>query len=126
MNSQYISVIRKAASFLILLLIAHAGFARGHGDKKLNNVVVSYLRLKNAFMAENRDSISEAARKMLYVMDKMPVEELTAAKQKEWMNYAEKLKDDAMQIKAAADVEQQKGFFVTLSANLYKMLKELK
>lgn len=113
-------------TWLVVLAFAQAGLAQNEGDKKLNNVVVSYIRLKNAFIKENTDSTHEAARRLAYVIDKMPMEQLSETGKSVWVKYAGRMKENATQIKTIADLEKQRSYFTSLSITFFKFLKEAK
>jgi hypothetical protein len=90
------------------------------------NVITLYLDLKNALFNDSGDSARAAAKRLFIAIDKVPMGKLPVGQHKIWMEYNEKLSYDAEHIKGTDELEHQREHFIKLSANMYKMLKELK
>jgi hypothetical protein len=89
----------------------------------INNVVKSYLNIKNALVADNSKEANEEAKKFTTVLKEVP-SALTDAKQKAaWNKYAEKLRFDGQHIGESDGIAHQREHFGSLSANIYAVLK---
>ena len=115
-----------SAIALIVTVCAPEAFAQNENASAFKKVIDSYLELKNALFKDNGDSARVAAKHLYESIDKVPMAKLNAAQHKIWMEYNEKLSYHAEHIKGTDELEHQREHFVKLSANMYKMLKELK
>lgn len=117
----------KSVKYIIaLLLFTAAGqFPVKAADLNtaINNVVKSYLNIKNALAADNSKEANEEAKKFTAML-KAVSSALTDAKQKAaWNKYAEKLRFDGEHIGESERIAHQREHFGSLSANIYAVLK---
>lgn len=96
------------------------------GNQSLNNVLTAYLRVKNALVKDNGDSVRAAAKILYNTIDKLPTDKLSATQYNIWIQYADKLSYDASHMKETNDIDHQREHFTNLSKNMYKMLQALK
>ena len=100
-------------------------FAQDKAIQSLQNVITSYLDVKNALTIDNGDRVRAAAKTLFNFIDDVPMEKLSAEQHKIWMQYSENLSYDAQHMKQTDELEHQREHFAKLSANMYKMLKAL-
>ena len=116
----------------IILMIAlttisfvQTSFAQTDSKQVLNEMLTSYLNLKNSLIVDNADSARAAARKIFNAIDNMPIEMLPANQHKIWIKYSDKLHYDAEHIKSPVDIDHQREHFIILSKNMYELMKAL-
>ena len=109
----------------IYLFATGAAFAQEVARSPLQPVLTAYLKLKNELAADRGDSARIAAKVLYEAIDNIEMDKLPADEHKIWMQYQKKLSYDAEHIKSTNDLGHQREHFVTLSANMSKMLKEL-
>ena len=111
----------------ILMIIFNQNiFAQSTDSESLIKVLTAYLDLKNALTNDNGDSARASGKKLFNAISDVQAETLTAEHKKAWLKYYEKLSYDAGHIKTTDDIEHQREHFSKLSANMYKLLGELK
>lgn len=109
----------------IYLFATGAALAQDTVKSPLQPVLSAYLTLKNELAADRGDSARVAAKVLSEAIDNVAMDKLPADEHKIWMQYEKKLSDDAEHIKETNDLGHQREHFVTLSANMSKMVKEL-
>lgn len=117
---------------LLTLLITSAtiqkGFAQNNIDSlaskdPLNTMLLTYFDLKNALAKDDGNTANSSAKELFKAIDKVAVDKLSAEQRKIWMKYNEKLSYDAEHIKETMDTEHQREHFVSLSKNMYELIK---
>ena len=94
-------------------------------EAPLQDVISYYLRVKNALIKDNGDSVRIAAKNLYSIIESVPMEKLSTAEYKAWMEYQKKLSYDAEHMKGTSELEHQREHFMKLSDNFYKMIKAL-
>lgn len=107
-------------------LLMQNGFAQNKGNLSFNDVMTSYINLKNALTIDNSDSAKVCAKLLFNTIDKMPMQTLTTDKHIIWMKYTKKLSDEAEQISKTNDIKIQRYHFMPLSKYMYIVAKEFK
>jgi hypothetical protein len=90
----------------------------------LFEVFNAYLGIKNALAKDDGITASESAKTLFKAVNKVPMDKLTPAQHTVWMKYYEKLSYNAEHIKGTRDDEHQREHFVSLSKNMYAVVKE--
>lgn len=116
---------------MVMLLTANAFFvqtssAQNAGTISLNNVFTEYINLKNTLVADKGDDARIAAKDLYKAINDVPMEKLSADQHKTWMQYSEKISYDAEHIKGTNEIDHQREHFISLSSNMYKLMKSLK
>jgi membrane fusion protein, copper/silver efflux system len=93
---------------------------------QLNAVLLRYYELKDAFVKTDAKKSVEQAKRFQTALDKVETTKMTLVQQEFFKKTAEKLRSDASQIQALADVNAQREHFETLSLNLLTLVKTLK
>jgi len=97
--------------------------AQENSSQPIQPVIGAYLELKNALVQDNGITARAAAKKLYDAIDKVPMDKLTAAEHKVWMDNQVKLSYHAEHIKGTDDVEHQREHFVQLSDYFFKIVK---
>ncbi len=111
-----------AAFAVVITIFFRTAVAQTQSDQ-LNAVITQYLELKDALVKDQGDSARIAAKALYTAIDKVPMEKLTTDQHKAWMQYYQKLSYDAEHMKETNELAHQREHFVSLSSNMYKMLK---
>lgn len=88
----------------------------------LNNVVKSYLGIKNALAADNSKQANDEAKKFTGALKEVPVTQMDAKQKEAWTKYAEKLRYDGEHIGESSAIAHQREHFGDLSTNMYNIL----
>ena len=86
----------------------------------------TYFELKDALAQDNGEAGQGAAKKIQAAMEKINVNVLDAAQGKLWKQYPGKLAFDSEHIAGIVANEHQREHFVTLSKNMYALMKSVK
>ena len=117
--------------FFIVAFIAtsmQGVFAQGKKDSTLNkdplkNVLAAYIELKNALAGDDEANVSKSGKALFKAIDDVSTDKLTTTQRNVWTKYYEKLSYDARHIKESTDIEHQREHFVSLSKNMYAVIK---
>lgn len=88
-------------------------------------VIASYLNLKDALAKDKATDARVAAKSLYEAIGAVPMDNMPSDQHKAWMQYNEKLSYDAEHIKGTDEIDHQREHFISLSSNMYKLLKEL-
>lgn len=120
------------ATVVLFTAISQSSCAQNVTDHKVTDstsvfkyVVDSYFDLKDALANDRGDSARMAAKSLYDAIDKAPMNKMTADQHKAWMQYEEKLSYNAEHIKSTDDIDHQREHFVSLSSDLFKLMKAL-
>lgn len=89
----------------------------------LAEVYAAYFSLKDALIAADGNLAAAHAKTLYKAVDKVKMDALTAYQHKIWMKYQTKISYDAEHIKGVTALEHQREHFVTLSDNLFAVMK---
>lgn len=89
----------------------------------ISEVYTDYIGIKNSLTKDNPDSAAIYAKKMFKDIDKVQMEKLASTQHTAWMKYMTKLSYDAEHIKSTVELEHQREHFISLSKNMYDLLK---
>lgn len=92
-------------------------------SKPLELVYNSYFELKDALVASDSKVVSEKANDLLASIDKVDMKTLKMDVHMVWMKVLKPLKEDAKVIASSNDIEEQRKQFISLSDNMYKIIK---
>lgn len=117
-------------TFIILLTVFITySTAKAQGSPAavaVNNILTTYLDVKNALTADDKVVAKTKAADLLTAITAMPMNKLTPEQHKLWMTYAEKLRFDSKHISESDAIDHQREHFASLSKNLYEVTKGLK
>ena len=116
---------------ILLLVILSTAFTTVNAatpalTKDFNNVIKSYIELKNALVAGNEAIAQANAATLLAAVSTVSDKDMTPAQRKTWKAYADKLSFDSRHISETNAIDHKREHFATLSNNLLVVLKEFK
>lgn len=92
----------------------------------LAEVYAAYFSLKDALVASDGNLAAAHAKTLFKAVDNVKMDALAADQHKVWMKYQSKISYDAEHIKGVTDAEHQREHFVTLSDNLFAVMKTIR
>ncbi len=110
---------------ILFIGISSRALAQQNDTASLQNVISSYLDVKNALTKDNGSNVRTAAKALYAAINAVPMEDLSETDRRVWMEYQEKLSYDAEHIKGTDELEHQREHFIKLSDNFYKMIKAI-
>ncbi|HTD99183.1 MAG TPA: DUF3347 domain-containing protein [Mucilaginibacter sp.] len=93
-------------------------------NSAINNVLKSYISLKNALVADNSKEANDEAAKFTAALKDVQVSQMDAKQKAVWQKYGEKLRYDGEHIGHSTELAHQREHFGSLSANMYAVIKE--
>jgi hypothetical protein len=108
--------------FLIIVLSAQAGA----GPADLSPILNNYYHLKDALVAGDAAAAATAAGELLKAINGVDMKSMTPADHKAFMALEDKLAFDARHISESKDISHQREHFTSLSANLFKLARQVK
>ena len=110
--------------FLLLAVLLFVQTAVRSAD--LSPILTDYYQLKNALVSGDPAMASTAAGEMLKAITGADMKSMTPADHTAFMALEDKLAYDARHISESKDINHQREHFVSLSANLFKLAKQVK
>lgn len=92
----------------------------------VNNVITSYLALKNALTADNNEQAKAKAKELFAAVGAVPADKFIPEQKKLWTANVEKLEFDSRHISESSAIDHQREHFTSLSKNMYAVVKGLK
>lgn len=116
--------IQKVLMAIVLLLSVTVGIAQ---DKKqaneLQSVFDNYFQVKDALVKSNGKTAATESAELLAAIKAVKMESLSEVEHSAWMKVLPELKEDAEHISETNDAAHQRDHFITLSNNVYDLLK---
>lgn len=94
-----------------------------NAQTNITKVLHSYIALKDALVKTDAASASILAKDLLTSIESVNMNELDASTHAQWMKVIAELKEDAEHINEAKEISHQRDHFITLSKNLYSVIK---
>ncbi len=118
----------KTIKTLLLFIVLSAGLNIAKADSPalsvaFNNVITSYLDIKNALIAGDAATAQTKAKSMMTALSAVPEKEMNPAQRKAWAAYLNKLTFDSRHISEENVVDHKREHFATLSSNFMAALK---
>ncbi len=92
----------------------------------LAKVFSYYFALKDALAKDDGNAAAVQAKALYKAIEVAPMDKMTPAEHAVWMNRQQKLSYDAEHIKGVTETEHQREHFVSLSKNMYEVIKVFK
>ena len=89
----------------------------------INQVLNTYITLKDALVKTDAAGASVFAKELLSSIDAVNMTELDATTHTQWMKVVNDLKEDAEHISETKEITHQRDHFMSLSKNLYAVIK---
>lgn len=83
----------------------------------------NYFNLKDELVKSDAKSTSEKAKRLMTVINMVKMQELKSDVHTVWMKVMNDLKSDTDKIANATNIEKQRASFITLSENMYQLMK---
>lgn len=115
--------IKYIAAIILLIAINKVEASPADVNAAVNNVLKSYLGIKNALAADNGKAANDEAKKFTAALKAVPVDQMNAKQKSEWTRYAEKLRFNGEHIGESTAIAHQREHFGDLSADMYAVLK---
>lgn len=93
---------------------------------QLKVVFDNYFVVKDAMISSDGNTTSIASKELLTAINNVNMDQLATDVHMVWMKVFKQLKDDASQIANAKDIKKQRHHFVTLSKEMYSLMKVAK
>lgn len=92
----------------------------------LKLVFEDYFLLKDALVKTDGNAAADKSKALLEAINAVKMETLTSEEHVVWMKIMKDLNTDALNISQAKDIQKQRSFFMTLSNNMYQLIKTSK
>jgi len=111
--------------FSVLFLLTFT-FGYSQNNTSIKPVINAYIGLKDALVATNNEQAVLSANGLVKALSAVNTADLNAASNKTWGKISNDLINAAKLIQASNDISVQRDQFVTLSSNMYLLVKEAK
>jgi hypothetical protein len=115
--------IKYILAIILFIATTQVNAAPADINAAINNVLKSYLGIKNALVTDNSTATNDEAKKFTAALKAVPVDQMDAKQKAEWAKYAEKLRFDGEHIGESTAIAHQREHFGSLSGNMYAVLK---
>lgn len=92
-------------------------------NSNITKVLNSYIAIKDALVKTDGNTASVLAKDLLSSIEAVKMDELDATTHTQWMKVVNELKEDAEHINETKEISHQRDHFISLSKNLYAVLK---
>lgn len=89
-------------------------------------IYTAYFALKDALTKDDGAAASSKAKLLYDAINNVAMEKLSSTEHQVWMKYEKQLAYDAEHIKGVDKVDHQREHFITLSKNIYEVMKAIK
>jgi hypothetical protein len=104
-------------------IILFATIANAQTNTGINKVLSAYIQLKDALVKSDGASSSSASKTLLTSIQEVNMSELNTETHTQWMKVVNNLKEDAEHISETKEITHQRDHFMSLSKNLYLVIK---
>jgi hypothetical protein len=108
---------------MAIAIILFATIANGQTNTGINKVLNAYILLKDALVKSDGTNSSSASKTLLTAIQEVNMSELNTETHTQWMKVVNDLKDNAENISETKEITRQRDYFMSLSKNLYAVLK---
>jgi len=104
-------------------IILFASIANAQSNTNIKKVLDAYIQLKDALVKSDGASSSSASKTLLTSIQEVNMSELNTETHTQWMKVVNDLKEDAEHISETKEITHQRDHFMSLSKNLYAVIK---
>jgi hypothetical protein len=104
-------------------IILFASIANAQSNTNIKKFLDAYIQLKDALVKSDGTSSSSASKTLLTSIQEVNMSELNTETHTQWMKMVNDLKEDAEYISNTKDITNQRNHFMSLSKNLYTVIK---
>ena len=105
------------------VIILFATIANAQSNTNIKKVLDAYIQLKDALVKSDGASSSSASKTLLTAIQEVNMSELNTETHTQWMKVLNDLKEDAEHISETKEITHQRDHFMSLSKNLYAVIK---
>jgi len=104
-------------------IILFATIANAQSNTNIKKVLDAYIQLKDALVKSDGTNSSSASKTLLTAIQEVNMSELNTETHTQWMKVVNDLKEDAEHISETKEITHQRDHFMSLSKNLYAVIK---
>jgi hypothetical protein len=104
-------------------IILFTSIANAQSNTNIKKVLDAYIQLKDALVKSDGTSSSSASKTLLTSIQEVNMNELNTETHTQWMKVVNDLKEDAEHISDTKEITHQRDHFMSLSKNLYAVIK---
>ena len=104
-------------------IILFASIANAQSNTNIKKVLDAYIQLKDALVKSDGASSSSASQTLLTSIQEVNMNELNTETHTQWMKVVNELKEAAEHISETKEIAGQRDYFMSLSKNLYAVIK---
>ena len=104
-------------------IILFASIANAQSNTNIKKVLDAYIQLKDALVKSDGANSSSASKTLLTSIQEVNMSELNTETHTQWMKVVNDLKEDAEHISETKEITHQRDHFMSLSKNLYAVIK---
>jgi hypothetical protein len=104
-------------------IILFATIANAQSNTNIKKVLDAYIQLKDALVKSDGTNSSSASKTLLTAIQEVNMSELNTETHTQWMKVVNDLKEDAEHISETKEITHQRDHFMSLSKNLYLVIK---
>jgi hypothetical protein len=108
---------------MAIAIILFATIANAQTNTGIKKVLSAYIQLKDALVKSDGTTSSNASKTLLTAIQEVNMSELNTDTHTQWMKVVNDLKEDAEHISETKEITHQRDHFMSLSKNLYAVLK---
>ena len=113
-------------TFFSVIFLCMFSFGYSQKNTSIKSVVNDYIGLKDALVATSNEQAVLNATTLVKALSAVNTADLNAASNKTWGKLSNDLINAAKLIQASNDISVQRDQFVTLSSNMYLLIKDAK
>lgn len=113
-------------TIIVLLLLASTTAVKAADSPAITHLIKAYLGIKDALVSDNGKAANAQAKQFTAAVAEVNSSTLDADQKAAWAKYAEKLRFNGDHIVESTDIEHQREHFVSLSNDMYAVVKALK
>ena len=104
-------------------IILFATIANAQSNTNIKKVLDAYIQLKDALVKSDGASSSSASKTLFTSIQEVNMNELNMETHTQWMKVVNELKEAAEHISETKEIAGQRDYFMSLSKNLYAVIK---
>lgn len=118
----------KAAKYYLFIIGFFAFFKAEaqNGQATITPVLQNYFGVEKALVNDNSQMANSSAAELVKAVKEVKTNQLNSAQQTAWNKYSEKLRYNAQHISESKSIDHQREHFISLSDDMYALLKTFK
>jgi hypothetical protein len=108
---------------MAIAIMLITSFVNAQSNTSINKVLNAYIQLKDALVKSDEAVAANTAKTLLATIQEVNMSELNTETHTQWMKVVIDLKEDAEHISDTKEITHQRDHFMSLSKNLYAVIK---